>query len=160
MIADGAITMDELHEFTRLNSAVSTLAREARRNMEFAFERSQPLQVEFAELSNQAVSQASDYVALVQAQVLQSAAPAIVAPLYFDRGTEAISSAYRLLKMTTEHNRTSFEQDIAPRPAQKCAGCFIPGGGAPRQLFDPGLLLLHTPYHPQPQECGGASTTR
>lgn len=113
MIADGAITMDELHEFTRLNSAVLTLAREARRNMEFAFERSQPLQVEFAELSNQAVSQASDYVALVQAQVLQPAAPAIVAPLYFDRGTAAISSAYRLLKMTTEHNRISFEQDIA-----------------------------------------------
>jgi len=113
MLADGAITMEEHHEFTRLNSAVSALSREVQRNIEFAFERSQPLQVDFAELSNQAVSQASDYVALVQAQVLQSAAPAIVAPLYFDRGTEAISSAYRLLKMTTEHNRTSFEQDIA-----------------------------------------------
>lgn len=113
MLADGAITMEEHHEFTRLNSAVSALSREVQRNIEFAFERSQPLQVDFAELSNQAVSQASDYVALVQAQVLQPAAPAIVAPLYFDHGTAAISSAYHLLKMTTEHNRISFEQDIA-----------------------------------------------
>ena len=113
MLADGAITMEEYHEFTRLNSDVSALSREVQRNMGFAFERSQPLQVDFAELSSQAVNRARGYVALAQSQVLQPAAPAIIAPLYFDRGTAAISSAYRLLKMTTEHNRIRFEQDIA-----------------------------------------------
>jgi len=112
MIADGKITAQEHREFIRLISAVSTLAREVQRNMGFAFERSRPLQAAFADPANQAISQAEGYVALAQAQVLQPAVPAISAPLYFDHGTEAISSSYRLLKMTTEHNQRSFEQDI------------------------------------------------
>ena len=112
MIADGKITDQEHHEFLRLTSAVSELSRDVRRNMGFAFERSQPLQAIFAGPVNQAISQAEGYVALVQSQVLQSAAPDIAAPLYFDRGTEAISSGYRLLKMTTEQNRLSFEHEM------------------------------------------------
>lgn len=113
MIADGKITMEELHEFTRLLSDVSVLSRGVQRNMGFAFERSQPLQATLADLTKQAASQADGYVALAQAQVLQPAVPAISAPLYFDHGTEAISSGYRLLKVATEHNQKSFEQDIS-----------------------------------------------
>ncbi len=112
MIADGKITDQEHREFARLMSAVSTLSREVQRNMGFAFDRSHPLQAAFADPSNQAVSQAEAYAALAQTQVLQPIAPAISALLYFDRGTEAISSGYRLLKMTMEHNHRSFEQDI------------------------------------------------
>ncbi|MDD5300963.1 MAG: ATP-binding protein [Gallionella sp.] len=112
MIADGKISDWEHREFVRLMSAVSALSREVKRNMGFAFEQSPPLQNAFSDPANQAVSQAEWYAALVQAQVLQPAAPAISAPLYFDRGTEAISSGYRLLKMTTEYNQRSFEQDI------------------------------------------------
>ena len=112
MIADGKITYQEHREFSRLMSAVSTLSREIRRNMGYAFDQSQPLQAAFADTANQAVSQAEGYAALVQVQVLQPTASAIDAPLYFDRGTEAISSSYRLLKMTTENNRLSFEQEI------------------------------------------------
>ena len=93
-------------------SAVSTLSRGVRRNMGFAFDRNQSLQAAFADQTDQAISLAEGYVALVQSQILQPAAPDIAAPLYFDRGTEAISSAYRLLKMTTENNRLSFEQEI------------------------------------------------
>ncbi len=112
MIADGKITMEEHHEFTRLISAVSVLSHEVQRNMGFAFERSWPLRTAFADSANQTASQADGYAALAQAQVLQPAVPAISAPLYFDHGTEAISSGYRLLKMTTEHNRENFERDI------------------------------------------------
>lgn len=112
MIADGKISDREHREFVRLMSAVSALSREVKRNMGFAFERSPPLQNAFSDPANQAVSQAEDYAVLVQAQVLQPAAPAISAPFYFDRGTEAISSGYRLLKMTAEYNQRSFEQDI------------------------------------------------
>ncbi len=112
MIADGKITMEEYHEFTSLTSAVSALSREVRRNMEFAFERSQPLQAAFADLTHQSIGNAEGYAALAQTQVLQPAAPAISAPLYFDRGTEAISSGYRLLKVTTEYNRKSFDHEI------------------------------------------------
>lgn len=112
MIADGKISDMEHREFARLMSAVSALSREVKRNMGFAFEQSLPLQNAFSGPANQAVSQAEGYAALVQAQVLRPATPAISAPLYFDHGTEAISSGYRLLKMTTEYNQRSFEQDI------------------------------------------------
>ena len=112
MIADGKITDKEYREFIRLMSSVSKLSDEVKRNMGFAFERSRSLQAAFADLSSQAISQAEDYSALIQAQVLQPVAPAISASLYFDRGTEAISSGYRLLKMTTEFNRMRFEDDI------------------------------------------------
>lgn len=112
MIADGKISDQEHREFDRLMSAVSTLSREVKRSMEFAFERSQPLRADFTDPANQAIGKAEEYAALVQAQVLHSTAPTISAPLYFDRGTEAISSGYRLLKMTTEYNRESFEHEI------------------------------------------------
>ena len=112
MIADGKITDLEHHEFDRLISAVSTLSRDVQRNMGFAFEQNRPLQTAFADPANQAASQAEGYAALAKSQVLQPAAPAISAPLYFDRGTEAISSGYRLLKMTTEQTQKSFEQEF------------------------------------------------
>jgi len=113
MIADGNISEQEHREFTRLMSAVSALSHEVQRNMDFAFERSRPLQAAFAELVNQAIHQANGYTALTQAQVLRPAVPAISAPPYFDHGTEAISNGYRLLNLTTAHNLEVFEQDIS-----------------------------------------------
>ena len=112
MIADGKVTDQEHREFTRLVAIVTALSREVRRNMDFSFEWSLPLQATFADLVNQVVGQAEGYVVLVQEQVLRPAAPAISAPLYFDYGTEAISIGYRMLKATTENNRNRFEQDI------------------------------------------------
>ncbi|MBI5438987.1 MAG: nitrate- and nitrite sensing domain-containing protein [Nitrosomonadales bacterium] len=109
MIADGKISHDENHEFARLIPNVSALARDVRRNMGFAFELSRPLQTAFAGQANQAISQADDYAALAKTQALQ---PTLSAPLYFDRGTEAISSGYRLLKMTTEYVHNSLAQEI------------------------------------------------
>lgn len=112
MIADGEVTMDEYHEFTSLISAVATFSREVRRNMEFAFERNRLLQDDFAGLSSQAIGQADGYVALTRSQVLHSQTPAIAAPRYFDHGTEAISTCYRLLEKTMAHNRAGFEREI------------------------------------------------
>ena len=112
MIADGKITEEEHHEIDRLISAVSTLSREVKRNMGFAFELSSPMQAAFADPTNHAISQAEDFAALAHAQVIQPTTLAIAAPLYFDRGTEAISSGYRLLKTTTEQNQKRFEEEM------------------------------------------------
>ena len=113
MIADGRISDQEHRELNLLISAVSTFSREVKRNMEFAFERDRSMQVDFADPASQVTSQAEGYVVLAQAQVLHSTVPTISALLYFDHGTEAISSGYRLLKMTAEYNRESFEHEIA-----------------------------------------------
>lgn len=112
MIADGKTSHDEQHEFSRLIMVVLALSHDVRRNMTFAFEISQPLQSAFEGPTHQVIGQAEDYVKLVQSQILQPAVPAISAPLYFDRGSEAISSGYRLLKMTTEYIHNNLELEI------------------------------------------------